>query len=159
MWHVGFVVKKHKQCCFFIYSFSLIIQDLYFNKEWGKTFAQQIHVKQFVKQIIHTAPGLSYYHLKTTPLEIQARHHNIVTEQVMLPSLYYQRKAKAALITALPDLKAHRLPKQQVTIQIWNSPSLGTQIRTMNGFPPSWWLALWHFDKRATQTEQVSIYF
>ena len=60
-----------------------------------------------------------------------------------------QSKAEAALITALPDLKDHRLPRQQVTLRIWNSVSLGGQIRTMNGFPPSWWLVLWHFDKRA----------
>ena len=68
---------------------------------------------------------------------------------------FYQRKAMAALIDILPDLKDHRSPKRQVTVQIWNSLSLEGQMTKMNGFLPHCHSALWHFGKSASQKRHV----
>lgn len=93
----------------------------------------------------YTGSNQLVFHLQTTPLEKDMpRHRDTAREQAIQHPNYCLRytteeKEKAALIAALPDLADHKVcPNSKLTIQIWNSPSLGRQIRTMNGFPPSW---------------------
>lgn len=73
---------------------------------------------------------------------------------------YGQRKAEAELIAAPRDLRGRRFA--------WNSrlaSRFGTarprpqQIRTMNGFFPSCWSALWYFDKRAPTDNLGRLHF
>lgn len=113
-------------------------EQVYFHKSMLNNLPSEVH-----RQLPGCLPFTSKPHLLKDKYVTTTQWGNKSYCSKRLLTLYYWRKAKAALIAALPDLKDHRLPKQQVTIRIWNSMSLGRQVRTMNGFPPSWWLALW----------------